>query len=76
MLAALQETLDGLARDPACRVVTLSGAGKAFCAVHDSRQMQTMRQNEDEGAAAFADLLARCTDVMLRILSMPQPVIA
>ena len=76
MLAALQETLDQLADDPSCRVVTLSGAGKAFCAGHDLRQMQAMRQNEDAGAAAFADLFARCTDVMLRIQSIPQPVIA
>lgn len=76
MLAALQETLDTLADDPGCRVITLSGAGKAFCAGHDLRQMQAMRQNEDAGAAAFADLFARCTDVMMRIKSMPQPVIA
>ena len=76
MLAALQETLDTLADDPDCRVVTISGTGKAFCAGHDLRQMQAMRQNEDAGAAAFADLFARCTSVMMRIQSMPQPVIA
>ena len=76
LLAALQETLDQLADDPNCRVITLSGAGKAFCAGHDLRQMQAMRQNEDAGAAAFADLFARCTEVMMRIQSMPQPVIA
>ncbi|MEH6644946.1 enoyl-CoA hydratase [Sulfitobacter sp.] len=76
MLAALQETLDQLAGDPTCRVVTIAGAGKAFCAGHDLRQMQAMRQNEDKGATAFADLFARCTNVMMRIQSMPQPVIA
>ena len=76
MLAALQETLDTLAEDPDCRVITLSGAGKAFCAGHDLRQMQAMRQSEDGGTAAFADLFARCTDVMMRIQTMPQPVIA
>ncbi len=76
MLAALQETLDTLAEDPSCRVITLSGEGKAFCAGHDLRQMQAMRKNEDAGAAAFADLFARCTNVMMRIQSMPQPVIA
>lgn len=76
MLAALQETLDRLADDTTCRVITMSGAGKAFCAGHDLRQMQAMRQNEDAGAAAFADLFARCTNVMMRIQSMPQPVIA
>ncbi len=76
MLAALQETLDRLAGDNSCRVITLSGAGKAFCAGHDLRQMQAMRQSADNGAAGFADLFARCTDVMLRIQTMPQPVIA
>jgi len=76
MLAALLETLDGLADDPDCRVITLSGAGKAFCAGHDLRQMQAMRQNADGGAAAFADLFARCTAVMMRIQTLPQPVIA
>jgi len=76
MLAALQETLDNIATDPTCRVVTLSGTGKAFCAGHDLRQMTAMRQNEDGGAAAFKDLFERCSRVMARIQSMPQPVIA
>ncbi|WP_299558610.1 enoyl-CoA hydratase [uncultured Sulfitobacter sp.] len=76
MLAALHDTLNRLAEDTSCRVITLAGAGKAFCAGHDLRQMQAMRQSADGGAAKFADLFARCTDVMLRIQSMPQPVIA
>ncbi|WP_370401514.1 enoyl-CoA hydratase [Sulfitobacter sp. JB4-11] len=76
MLAALQGTLDQLADDPATRVVTLSGTGKAFCAGHDLRQMTAMRQSEDGGAAAFRDLFDRCSKVMARIQSMPQPVIA
>ena len=54
MLAALQETLDGLAEDASTRVVTLSGTGKAFCAGHDLRQMTAMRQAED-GASAPDD---------------------
>jgi len=76
MLAALQNTLDGFADDPATRVITLSGAGKAFCAGHDLRQMTAMRQAEDGGAAAFKDLFDRCASVMARVQSMPQPVIA
>ena len=76
MLATLQETLDGLAEDSATRVITLSGAGKAFCAGHDLRQMTDKRQAKDGGAAAFKDLFDRCANVMARIQSMPQPVIA
>ena len=76
MLAALQDTLDSLAEDATTRVITLSGAGKAFCAGHDLRQMTDKRQADDGGAAAFRDLFDRCAAVMARIQSMPQPVIA
>lgn len=76
MLEALQTTLDHFANDPDIRVITLSGIGKAFCAGHDLRQMTAMRQAEDGGAAAWKDLFERCTAVMTRIQSMPQPVIA
>ncbi len=76
MLAALQATLDDIATTPSIRVVTLAGRGKAFCAGHDLKQMTAMRQAQDGGAAAFKDLFQRCSRVMARIQSMPQPVIA
>ncbi|WP_339759469.1 enoyl-CoA hydratase [uncultured Sulfitobacter sp.] len=76
MLAALQTTLDDIATTPSIRVVTLAGRGKAFCAGHDLKQMTAMRQAQDGGAAAFKDLFERCSRVMARIQSMPQPVIA
>ncbi len=76
MLAALHATLDTMADDPKIRVITLAGAGKAFCAGHDLRQMTAKRQNPDGGVAAFKDLFGRCAAVMTRIQSMPQPVIA
>lgn len=76
MLAALHDKLGQLAQDRSTRVIILSGAGKAFCAGHDLRQMTAMRQAPDGGAAGFADLFARCAALMARIQSMPQPVIA
>lgn len=75
MLAALAGALDEVAEGDA-RVVVLAARGKAFCAGHDLRQMQAMRQAEDGGAAGFADLFARCAAVMTRIQRIPQPVIA
>lgn len=76
MLCALQTTLDGIAVDPAVRVVILRGVGKAFCAGHDLKEMQAGRQAPDGGAAYFKDLFDRCATMMQRIQSMPQPVIA
>ena len=47
MLAALQETLHALKSDTTVRAVVLAGAGKAFCAGHDLKQMTAARQNAD-----------------------------
>lgn len=76
MLAALRDEFDRVAQDPAIRVVVLAGAGRAFCAGHDLREMQAGRQAPDAGAAYFADLFARCAQVMQMIPTLPQPVIA
>jgi enoyl-CoA hydratase/carnithine racemase len=76
MLAALKAEFDRLAGDRTIRVVTLFGAGKAFCAGHDLREMQAARQAPDKGRAYFADLFARCAAVMTAIRDLPQPVIA
>jgi enoyl-CoA hydratase/carnithine racemase len=76
MLAELRAALLALEADPSVRVVILSGAGRAFCAGHDLKEMTRARQAEDGGAAAFADLFARCAEVMALIRRLPQPVIA
>ncbi|MGR3315996.1 enoyl-CoA hydratase [Roseovarius indicus] len=76
MLAALQEEFDALCEDRSIRAVILGGAGKAFCAGHDLKEMTQGRQAEDGGKAYFADLFTRCSKVMTAIRSLPQPVIA
>ncbi|QYX55289.1 enoyl-CoA hydratase [Roseovarius sp. SCSIO 43702] len=76
MLAAFQAEFDSLAGDRAIRAVVISGAGKAFCAGHDLREMTAGRQAEDGGAAYFTDLFGRCARVMMAIRALPQPVIA
>ncbi|WP_306155717.1 enoyl-CoA hydratase [Roseovarius sp. MMSF_3281] len=76
MLAALSDEFEALAKDESIRVIIISGAGKAFCAGHDLKEMTQGRQAEDGGKAYFADLFARCTKVMTAIRNLPQPVIA
>lgn len=76
MLAALYSNLDTIAEDQSIRAVIISGAGKAFCAGHDLKQMTANRQAEDGGRTYFKDLFDRCTALMARIRSLPQPVIA
>jgi enoyl-CoA hydratase/carnithine racemase len=76
MLAALTDKLTALGDDPDVRVIILAGAGKAFCAGHDLKEMQAGRDAPDGGSAYFNDLFARCGALMQLIPSLPQPVIA
>jgi len=76
MLAALQSELESIASSDAIRAVILKGAGKAFCAGHDLKEMTAGRQSDDKGKAYFTDLFRRCAKLMQTIQSIPQPVIA
>ncbi len=76
MLDALAAAFARLAEDPSIRVVILNGAGRAFCAGHDLRELGAARQAEDGGRAGLEALFARCAEVMLAIPRLPQPVIA
>ena len=71
LLTGLQEALDAIAQDASVRVVVLAGAGKAFCAGHDLKQM---RANHDKDY--MRRLFAQCGQVMLSLVQLPQPVIA
>ena len=71
LLEALLAELKTIAANPKVRVVVLQGAGKAFCAGHDLKEM---RSNHDK--AFMQALFKLCSKVMLAIQEMPQPVLA
>ncbi len=76
LMTALQAEFDRIAAEPATKVVILKGAGRAFCAGHDLRQMQGKRQAPDGGRAYYMALFAQCSRLMTTIPRLPQPVIA
>ncbi|MEM6467143.1 MAG: enoyl-CoA hydratase [Pseudomonadota bacterium] len=76
MLTQLQTQFDALEQDRAVRVVVLRGAGKAFCAGHDLKEMTQGRQAEDGGKAYFKALFDQCATMMQSLPRLPQPVIA
>jgi len=71
MIAALQTHLDAIAADATVRVLVIAGAGKAFCAGHDLKEM---RANHDK--AFMQGLFRQCGKMMMTLTEMPQPVIA
>lgn len=71
MLEELQAAFDAIAKDPAVRAVVIAGAGKAFCAGHDLKQMRA-----NHSKAYMQMLFKQCGKMMMTIAEMPQPVIA
>lgn len=76
MLAALSHALDDIAADESVKAVILRSAGSHFCAGHNLKEMTARRSDSDGGFAYYQDLFAKCSAMMLRIVRLPQPVIA
>jgi enoyl-CoA hydratase/carnithine racemase len=71
MLEALQAALDAVKADEAARVVVIAGAGKAFCAGHDLKEMRA-----EPSQSYYERLFAQCGRMMMTIQALPVPVIA
>lgn len=72
MLRVLRAALAEIEADANARVVILAGAGPAFCAGHDLKELRG--RNYDP---AFVDeLFALCAEVMQAIVNLSKPVIA
>jgi len=71
LMARLIVELDTIAHDPKVRVVVIAGAGPAFCAGHDLREI---RAHADEDF--YRKLFDTCTQLMLAVTHLPKPVIA
>jgi enoyl-CoA hydratase/carnithine racemase len=71
LMSALGDALDRAAGNKACRVVVIAGAGPAFCAGHDLRELRSGHSRE-----AHEPVFAQCSALMQQIVALPKPVIA
>jgi enoyl-CoA hydratase/carnithine racemase len=72
MIAALEEKLAAVSKDPAVRAVVIAGEGKGFCAGHDLKEMRAHAGDDGWQRKLFED----CGRMMLALTRLPQPVIA
>ncbi|MGE0665918.1 MAG: enoyl-CoA hydratase [Sphingomonadales bacterium] len=72
LMGAMMDTLAGIADDERVRIVILAGAGPAFCAGHDLREMKARNHDPDFIRLTFES----CAQLMQEIVALPQPVIA
>jgi enoyl-CoA hydratase/carnithine racemase len=70
LMRELTLTLKTLAERPEVRVVVLRGAGRAFSAGHDLKELKDRSLDEER------DIFSVCTEMMQTIQAIPQPVIA
>ncbi len=72
LLGALQRELEQIRTDPSVRVVVITGKGRAFCAGHDLKELRVERADPSKVRALFE----QCSEFMLALTRLPQPVIA
>jgi enoyl-CoA hydratase/carnithine racemase len=71
LMAALEAGLEAVAADRSIHVVVIAGAGPAFCAGHDLREIRANPSRD-----VYEALFAQCSRLMQRIVALPKPVIA
>jgi enoyl-CoA hydratase/carnithine racemase len=76
MLQEIARAFDALSRAPQINAVVLTGAGAAFCAGHDLKELTAHRGAPDGGRAAFTRIFETCSEAMLSIVHCSKPVIA
>ena len=70
----LLKVLDAVAADEDCRVVVLTGTGRAFSAGGDIATMASLQAAGDR--EGFSDLLHAGAEIVTRLRSLPQPAVA
>jgi len=71
LMSAIQQQLHDIADDKTVRVVIIKGHGKAFSAGHDLSELMN-----DPSEKAMRALFKQCSNMMMSITKLPQPVIA
>jgi enoyl-CoA hydratase/carnithine racemase len=70
LMYELTDCLSAISRDQEIHAVILAAAGNVFCSGHDLGEMVGKNINE------YRHIYDTCTDMMMKIQSIPQPVIA
>ena len=71
LMAEMIGALEAIHGDPNVKAVVIAGAGPAFCAGHDLKEIRA-----NPGREIYEALFSRCSQLMLTVTRLRQPVIA
>ena len=71
LMEALLAELDAIETDAGVKAVVIAGAGPGFCAGHDLRELRSRPER-----AAYQATFELCSQMMMRVVRLPKPVIA
>ena len=72
VLRLLNNEINNLSKDTNIKVIIISSNGPGFSAGHDLQELKENKNNKE----FFVELFNECSDLMLKIMNIPQPVIA
>ncbi len=72
VLRLLNNEINNLSKDTNIKVIIISSNGPWFSAGHDLQELKENKNNKE----FFVELFNECSDLMLKIMNIPQPVIA
>ena len=61
MMSSLLDSLDNASKDKDIKVVIIASNGDVFCSGHNLKEINTARNNDDEGNAYYQKLFNKCS---------------
>jgi enoyl-CoA hydratase/carnithine racemase len=72
----LKKIIDKADKNDEVKVIILSSSGKVFSAGHNLKEINSHRDDKDQGLQFFTTLINSCSDLMIKIINNSKPIIA
>ena len=76
MMKSLLDSINNASEDKDIKVIVIASSGGIFCSGHNLKEIDSARNDDDEGSAYYQLLFNQCSMLMQSIVNCPKPVIA